>query len=115
MLRCLLCGCSRFDPQGYKCALCVHGVLKSYVRPKSEIGKAEKEFWDRVWYYRKLVMFENIKVGKETIDPEILKGCKASMKEMRKIVTEHLVTERPVERLLLADECLNTKICPHQS
>ena len=22
MLRCLLCGCSRFDPQGYKCALC---------------------------------------------------------------------------------------------
>lgn len=28
MLRCLVCGCSRFDPKGYKCALCggAHGV-----------------------------------------------------------------------------------------
>jgi hypothetical protein len=22
MIRCLICGCSRLDPQGYKCALC---------------------------------------------------------------------------------------------
>jgi hypothetical protein len=36
-----------------------------------------------MWYYRKLVMFENIKAGKETITPEILKQCKASMKKMR--------------------------------
>lgn len=29
-MRCLVCGCSRFDPQGYKCALCggAHGVRK---------------------------------------------------------------------------------------
>jgi hypothetical protein len=69
--------------RGKRDLLQMHGVLKSYVRPESEIGKAEAEFFDRVWYYRKLVMFENIKAGKETIDPEILKGCKAAMKRIR--------------------------------
>jgi len=31
------------------------------------------------------------------------------------IVEEHLVGGRPVERLRLAEECLNTKTCPHRS
>jgi (2Fe-2S) ferredoxin len=31
------------------------------------------------------------------------------------IVEEHLVGGRPVERLRVADECLNTKSCPHRS
>ncbi len=31
------------------------------------------------------------------------------------IVEEHLVGGRPVERLRLADECVNTKSCPHRS
>lgn len=31
------------------------------------------------------------------------------------IVQEHLVGGRPVERLRVADECLNTKGCPHRS
>ena len=30
------------------------------------------------------------------------------------IVAEHLVEGRPVERLRLAEECLNTKSCPHR-
>jgi (2Fe-2S) ferredoxin len=30
------------------------------------------------------------------------------------IVTEHLMGGRPVERLRIADECLNTKSCPHR-
>ena len=30
------------------------------------------------------------------------------------IVSEHLVNGRPVERLRLADECINTKACPHR-
>ena len=29
------------------------------------------------------------------------------------IVSEHLIAGRPVERLRIADECLNTKSCPH--
>jgi hypothetical protein len=29
-------------------------------------------------------------------------------------VEEHLVHGRPVERLRLADECINTKTCPHR-
>jgi len=31
------------------------------------------------------------------------------------IVTEHLLGGRPVERLRLAEECINTKSCPHKS
>lgn len=30
------------------------------------------------------------------------------------IVAEHLVAGRPVERLRIPDECLNTKACPHR-
>ena len=30
------------------------------------------------------------------------------------IVAEHLVNGRPVERLRVAEECLNTKSCPHR-
>lgn len=30
------------------------------------------------------------------------------------IVQEHLIAGRPVERLRIADGCLNTKICPHR-
>ena len=69
--------------RGKRDFLQMHGILKTYVRPESEIGDAASEFFDRVWYYRKIVMFENIKAGKETITPEILKGCKAAMKRVR--------------------------------
>jgi (2Fe-2S) ferredoxin len=31
------------------------------------------------------------------------------------IVSEHLVNGRPVERLRLADGCINTKVCPHRA
>jgi (2Fe-2S) ferredoxin len=31
------------------------------------------------------------------------------------IVSEHLIGGRPVERLRIADACLNTKSCPHRS
>ncbi len=30
------------------------------------------------------------------------------------IVDEHLIAGRPVERLRIADECLNTPSCPHR-
>jgi (2Fe-2S) ferredoxin len=31
------------------------------------------------------------------------------------IVEEHLINGRPVERLRIADGCLNTKSCPHRA
>jgi (2Fe-2S) ferredoxin len=31
------------------------------------------------------------------------------------IVEEHLVHGRPVERLRIAEECINSKTCPHRS
>ena len=34
--------------------------------------------------------------------------------DVDEIVTEHLVHGRPVERLVLADGCLNTASCPHR-
>ena len=35
--------------------------------------------------------------------------------DAEEIVTEHLVGGRPVERLRLADACVNTKSCPHRA
>ena len=34
--------------------------------------------------------------------------------DVQEIVAEHLVAGRPVERLRIADRCLNTDNCPHQ-
>ena len=70
--------------RGKRDFLQMHGILKTYVRPESEIGKAETEFFDRVWYYRKLVMFENITAGTETISPAMRKTVYGHMKQMRK-------------------------------
>jgi (2Fe-2S) ferredoxin len=33
---------------------------------------------------------------------------------VEEIVEEHLLRGRPVERLRLADTCLNTERCPHK-
>ena len=35
-------------------------------------------------------------------------------KDVDEIVSEHLVHGRPVQRLLLADTCLNSERCPHK-
>jgi len=34
--------------------------------------------------------------------------------DAEEIVNEHLLAGRPVDRLRLADECINTKSCPHR-
>lgn len=35
--------------------------------------------------------------------------------DAEEIVAEHLVGGRPVERLRIAEECINAKTCPHRS
>jgi (2Fe-2S) ferredoxin len=35
--------------------------------------------------------------------------------DAEEIVAEHLVGGRPVERLRLSDDCVNTKSCPHRN
>ncbi len=35
--------------------------------------------------------------------------------DAEEIVAEHLIAGRPVERLRIADSCLNVKTCPHRS
>lgn len=52
------------------------------IRSLEEIGEAEGEFFDRIWYDRKLVMFANIKDGTEIITPDIKKAVLAAMKKV---------------------------------
>lgn len=47
--------------------------------------------------------------------PEAVWYSNVKPEDANEIVTEHLVGGRPVERLRIADECLNTKSCPHRS
>lgn len=70
--------------RGKTLLLRMHGVLKSYFRPEDEIGDAAEEFFNRVWYYRKLVMFENIREGKEKITSEMRKSSHAGSRQQRK-------------------------------
>ena len=47
--------------------------------------------------------------------PEAVWYGHVKAEDAEEIVREHLVGGRPVERLRLADECINTKSCPHRA
>jgi len=70
--------------RGKRDFLQMHGLLKKYVRPESEIWKAEQEFFDRVWYYRHMNLMYSVKYKGEKIDPGVLKLAKAAAKRLRK-------------------------------
>ena len=46
--------------------------------------------------------------------PEAVWYGNVKPEDASEIVNEHLVSGRPVERLRVAEECLNNKSCPHQ-
>ena len=46
--------------------------------------------------------------------PEAVWYGKVQPSDAAEIVQQHLIGGRPVERLRIADQCLNTKICPHR-
>ena len=46
--------------------------------------------------------------------PEAVWYGNVQPEDAAEIVAEHLVASRPVKRLRLADECLNTKSCAHR-
>ena len=48
------------------------------------------------------------------IYPEAVWYGNVRPEDAAEIVEEHLVGGRPVERLRVAEECLNTKSCPHR-
>ena len=55
------------------------------MRSKDEIFAAIDEFFDKVWYNRKHVMFENIEVGKESLHgPKQLEDILQAMEKVEK-------------------------------
>jgi hypothetical protein len=53
-------------------------------RNDKAILEAEHEFFDVIWYDRKLVLQQNLKEGTETIDPEIHEGMLVAMRAVEK-------------------------------
>jgi hypothetical protein len=53
-------------------------------RNDKAILAAEEEFFDVIWYDRKLVLQGNVSEGKETIDPQIEKGMLDAMRRIEK-------------------------------
>lgn len=47
--------------------------------------------------------------------PEAIWYGNVRPEDAAEIVQEHLIGGRPVKRLRMAEECINTKICPHRS
>jgi (2Fe-2S) ferredoxin len=66
-------------------------INKSGCLDQCEHGPTVVVYPDAVWYGR--------------VQPE----------DAEEIVREHLVSGRPVERLRIAGECVNTKNCPHKT
>ena len=46
--------------------------------------------------------------------PEAVWYGNVSVEDVPEIVSEHLIAGRPVERLIIADDCLNAAECPHR-
>jgi len=62
-----------------------HDLTEAPLRSFRTILKAEQEFFDRIWYDRKLVLIQNIKEGRERPNTsEIQKGMRNAMKSVEK-------------------------------
>ena len=72
--------------------------LASKVRINKSLCLDQCEHGPTVVVYPEAVWYGNVK-------PE----------DAEEIVREHLVGGRPVERLRIAEECINSKACPHRS
>ena len=46
--------------------------------------------------------------------PEAIWYGNVSTDDVSEIVESHIIADSPVERLLIADSCLNTATCPHK-
>lgn len=46
--------------------------------------------------------------------PEAVWYGRVSLADVDEIIDSHILQDRPVERLLLKDECLNTRSCEHR-
>jgi hypothetical protein len=69
-------------PAGYE--ELIRRFLFDIPRNESEILEAEREFFDRVWYNRKLVYLERIEAGTQEAAPkEITDDMARGMREMR--------------------------------
>ncbi|MFE2567499.1 restriction endonuclease [Streptomyces mirabilis] len=56
--------------------------LRSERRTETEIIEAEQEFFDRVWYNRKMVLEERLAVGDKSFSPELITKMRAACREM---------------------------------
>lgn len=73
--------------RGKRDLLEMHRLLKVHLRPEREIASAERELWDRVWYYRHLVRIHNARYAEDTnsqTPPEIARMTREIMKRKRK-------------------------------
>jgi hypothetical protein len=58
-----------------------HGIIAEGVRTLAEILAAEQEYFDKVWYVRKLIIDEKIKHGeRDPVRPEIADPAHAAMR-----------------------------------
>jgi hypothetical protein len=62
----------------------MYGLLKTHLRPESQIWKAQSELWDRVWYYRHMIWMEKVKAGTDKASPDVIKLAKAAAARKRK-------------------------------
>jgi hypothetical protein len=69
--------------RGKRIFLEMHGLVKRYVRPQTQIAEAEEEFFNRVWYQRHLMLAYRGKQSKEKTPPDILRTARAAAKRLR--------------------------------
>lgn len=62
-----------------------HGIIAEEVRTLAEIIAAEQEYFDKVWYVRKLIREEKVENGElEPLSPELAAQAEAAMRAIEK-------------------------------
>lgn len=61
-----------------------HGLIGVSVRSIRAILRAEQEFFDRIWYDRKQLLYQRVREGLEVVEPSILAASRRAAREVER-------------------------------
>ena len=106
--------CHNVRPEGAPRPSCTSDGKSELFTQLQQLTKAA-EIGDRVRINKSLCLDQCEHGPMVVVYPEAVWYGGVRPEDAADIVTEHLVSGRAVERLRIADECVNSKTCPHRS
>ena len=106
--------CHNVRPEGAPRPSCTSDGKSELFTQLQQLTKAAA-LTDRVRINKSLCLDQCEHGPTVVVYPEAIWYGSAKPEDAAEIVEQHLANGRPVERLRIADECINSKTCPHRS